>query len=253
MPGFRYTLVGVGPLCDADCTVTFTHEAFIVRYIQGTAVLTGWSEATWVRLWRISLQPGESNLPKIPNNTNMATLAAYIAYDLTIVAALITYFHAASRYQFRYICLKEIGAWNYSSWPGLTLANVTKYCPSADATIIGHLVQKRQWVRSTKPNPPSTSSPEDPIPQFRSNELCLQVTPISKLYTNDTGRFPIHACSGNQYIMIAYHCNANMILSVPFKSRKDTHRLIAYDKIMQRLRNHKLTVDLQILDNGAST
>ena len=53
--------------------------------------------------------------------------------------------------------------------------------------------------------------------------------------------------------MIAYHCDANMILSVPFKSRKDTHRLLAYDKLIQRLQDHELTVDLQILEREAST
>ena len=117
-------------------------------------------------------------------------------------------------------------------WPGLTLANATKYCPSADAEIMGHLVQKRQGVRYTKPNTPTTSSPEDPIPRIRSNELFIQVTPISKLYTGDTGCFPIHDRSGNKYIMIAYHYDANLILGVPFKSIKDTHRLVAYDKLM---------------------
>ena len=53
--------------------------------------------------------------------------------------------------------------------------------------------------------------------------------------------------------MIAYHCDANMILAVPLKSRKDTHRLLAYDKLMQRMRDHELNVDLQILDIEAST
>ena len=80
----------------------------------------------------------------------------------------------------------------------------------------------------------------------------MQVTPISKLYTDDTGRFPIHARSGNQYIMIAYHCNANLILAEPFTSRKDKHSLLAYDKLIQKLRNNKLTVNLRILDNEAS-
>ena len=127
----------------------------------------------------------------------------------------------------------------------MTLANATKYCPYADATSMVHLVQKRQRVRSIKPKPPSTSSPEEPTPQVRSNELFLQVTPISKLYTDDTGRFPIHTRSRNQYIMIVYHCDANLILAVTFKSRKDTHLLLAYDKIMQRLRDHKMTVDLK--------
>ena len=52
--------------------------------------------------------------------------------------------------------------------------------------------------------------------------------------------------------MIAYHCNANLILAEPFESIKDKHRLLAYDKIMRRLLNNKHTVDLQILGNEAS-
>ena len=97
---------------------------------------------------------------------------------------------------------------------------------------MGHLVQKRQGVRSTKPKLPATSSHVQQLPQVRSNELYLQVTPISKLYTYDTGQFPVHLRSGNQYIIIFYHCNANLILAEPFASRKYTHRLLAYDKIM---------------------
>ena len=126
---------------------------------------------------------------------------------------------------------------------------------------MGHLVQKPQGVSSTKPNPPRHSSPdplqavspEETLPQVRSNDIFLQVAPISKLYTDDTGRFPVHARSGHQYAMIAYHCDANLIIAVPFKTRKDTHCLQAYNKIMQCLHNHQLRVDLQILDNGAST
>ena len=52
--------------------------------------------------------------------------------------------------------------------------------------------------------------------------------------------------------MIAYHCKKNLILAEPFSSRKYTHQLFAYDKIMQRLTDNKLIVDLQILDNKAS-
>ena len=59
MPGFCHTLIGVDPLCDADCTVTFTCEAVIVQDTQGTPVLTGWREASGPQLWRIALQPCE--------------------------------------------------------------------------------------------------------------------------------------------------------------------------------------------------
>ena len=96
MPGFRHTLIVVWPLCDADCAVTFTREAVIVRDKQGTALLTGWREATGPRLWRIALQPGYSNLPSMPNDVKQATLAAYSTYDLPSVAALIRYFHTAA-------------------------------------------------------------------------------------------------------------------------------------------------------------
>ena len=97
---------------------------------------------------------------------------------------------------------------------------------------MGHLVQKIQGISSTKPKDPAKSSPVQQLPQVRSNEMYLQVTPISKLYTDDTGRFPVHARSCNQYIMIAYHCDTNLILAKPFASRKYTHRLLTYYKIM---------------------
>ena len=115
-----------------------------------------------------------------------------------------------------------------------------------------HIIQKRQGVRPTKPKLPATSSPVQQLPQVCSNEMYLQVTPISKLYTVDTGRFPVHPCSGNKYIMIAYHCDAYLILTEPFSSRKDTHGLLAYEKIIQRLSDNKLIFDLHILDNKAS-
>ena len=91
----------MGPLCDADFTVTFTRESVIVQDQQGTPVLTEWREASGPRIWRISLQPGEENLPRIPHNATLATLEAYSAYDLASIAALIRYFHVAAGYPVR--------------------------------------------------------------------------------------------------------------------------------------------------------
>ena len=51
--------------------------------------------------------------------------------------------------------------------------------------------------------------------------------------------------------MIAYH-SSNIILAQPFQSRKDKHRIAAYEQIMTRLEAKGLTVDLQIMDNEAS-
>ena len=52
--------------------------------------------------------------------------------------------------------------------------------------------------------------------------------------------------------MMAYHYGSNAILTVPFTSKKYQHWLQAYDKIMQRLTDRGMIMDLQILDNEAS-
>ena len=103
----------------------------------------------------------------MPHTAQRTTLEAYSTYDLPSVEALIRYFHTAAGYPVRSTWLKAISSGNYSSWPGLPLANSTKYCPSDAATIMGHLVQKRQGVRSTKPKLTATSPPEPTLPQVR--------------------------------------------------------------------------------------
>ena len=119
------------------------------------------------------------------------------------------------------------------------------------------MVQTRQNVCSTKPKLPSWSSivgqAEEsdrlPINEKPSNDLHISVQPMSKLYTDDTGRFPVRSWSGNQYIMIAYHCNSNAILAQPFKTRADKHCMVAYNSIMQRLENKGMLVDLPLFSS----
>ena len=79
------------------------------------------------------------------------------------------------------------------------------------------------------------------------------IQPLSKLFTNDTRRFPIRACSGNQYVMIAFHADGNLILQQAIKTKSDQHRIAAYNAIMTRLAARGLSVDLQILDLKASS
>jgi hypothetical protein len=86
-----------------------------------------------------------------------------------------------------------------------------------------------------------------------SNQVFVVTKPLSKLFTNNTVRFPIRARSGNQYIMIAFHANGNLILQQAFKSKSDRHCIAAYNTIMTFLAAHWLYVDLQILDNRASS
>ncbi|KAL7538829.1 hypothetical protein ACHAWF_008258, partial [Thalassiosira exigua] len=178
---------------------------------------------------------------------------AFSAYDLPSVEAFVRFFHAATGFPVRDTWLRAIKNGNYDSWTGLTYNNAARYCPNADKTLKGHMTQCRQGVRSTKPKQvPHYESPPADEQGAKTNELHVKVVHVSRLYTDDTGRFPVRSRSGNQYIMVAYHCNANVILACPFKTRKDKHRLVAYNAIMERLAEKKLAVDLQILDNEAS-
>ena len=60
-----------------------------------------------------------------------------------------------------------------------------------------------------------------------SKELHIHMEHVSRLYIDDTGRFPVRSRRGNQYIMVAYHCDANLILTATFKLRSNTHCMVA--------------------------
>jgi hypothetical protein len=83
-------------------------------------------------------------------------------------------------------------------------------------------------------------------------ELFLRVYPTSKFYTDDAGRFPIWAHSGNQYVMIEYHMDRNLILQKVFQMKADKHCIPVFNTILERLAACKLSVDLNIRDNEAS-
>jgi hypothetical protein len=138
-----------------------------------------------------------------------------------------------------------------------SMSNRARYCLDADETIMGHLTQQCQNVWSTKPKPsapnqalltPAIAPLSSALPSI---EVYIRIYPISKLHTDDTGRFPVKARSGNQYVMIAYYADGNLILQQAFKSKSNTHRIAAYNAIMTHLAARGLSVDLQILDNKA--
>ena len=59
MPSFTNTLVGVGPICDAHCTVIFTKQDVTVLLTKCKAILIGWRDKKLPRIWRLALKPTE--------------------------------------------------------------------------------------------------------------------------------------------------------------------------------------------------
>ena len=171
------------------------------------------------------------------------------AYDLPSVRALVEYHHATMGWPTKAGFLSAIKRGHLRSFPGLTLSAATRYCPAAATpTVMGHMTQVQQGIRSTKLQPP----PRPPATPMQPNDLNIKVVELSTLYTDDLGRFPIQSFNGNNYIMLAHHVGSNSILVEPFKSRADAHRIPAYNNIMKRLWVCGITVELQIFDNEAS-
>ena len=258
MPGFTNNLVSIGRLCDADCSAYVNKTSVTIYDKANTPILHGYRETTGAKLWRFNLAtppPQEAFAAGIHQPATPET--AKRAYDLPSIPALIAFLHAAAGYPVKSTWLLAIKAGNYATWPGLTYDLAAKYCPDTDCTHKGHMTQTRQHIRSTKPPPPPTLPPPPPpcptIVPSPSQEVHLTEIATSTLFTDDTGRFPIRARSGNQYIMVAFHQDANAILVQPFQSKHDHHRIPAYNTIMTRIKAAGLRVTRHVLDNEASS
>ena len=219
---------------------------------QGLPLLQVWQDNTGAKIWRFALRP-QSSTPScteeevqaftiVPDlGVKCSDLQAFSAYDIPIAEAIVRYFHAAMEFSFKSTWMDAIKAGNFASWPGLTYQNAAKYCPSSDETLKGHMEQTHQSVLSTKPKPPPTTQPSSKLqahpdsppalPTEITNEVHIWETPISKIYLDDTGIFPVRYCSGNWYVMIVFHYDSNTTLQDPFKTKPNKHLLATYNSI----------------------
>ena len=194
MPFFKLTLIGIGSICDAECTFVFKKQSVVVYDPQQRPIITGWRETHDAKIWRIDLLPSPLNISTPPTVTKIMSLQAFSAYDPPSVEALVQYFHAAEGFLVRDTWIRDIKCGNYSSWTRLTYTNTVRYCPSSDKIIMGHLVQYKQGVISTKSKIymiQTTITPNVVPPSKPHQELHIHIKQIIKLYMDYTGRLPI--------------------------------------------------------------
>ena len=100
--------------------------------------------------------------------------------------------------------------------------------------------QQRQGTRSTKPVPfkPDTMEEVPHLPNNeRSHHVYMTITDLNgKLYSDQTGRFPITSNLGNCYLVIFYAVGSNYIKAHPIKSRHLSQLLKAYNDVYDYLR-----------------
>jgi hypothetical protein len=198
-----------------------------------------------------------SNPPRNRRSRHTHTLAR----TTSSASALVCLHHVSVGNPVPFTCFAAIKSGNYNTFPGLTLRNAMKHYPSSDATIKGHLKQTCQGLHSTNPKPTSsnrfaplamldsqTSDEPDKDPSHKPPKFPPLTSstfadfPPAKLYTNDTGRLPIQAHSGNQTITIASHSHCNAIHCSPYVNRSDKHQLAAYNESKGRQAGYHIFV-----------
>lgn len=132
----------------------------------------------------------------------------------------------------------------------MTVNNIKKYLRESEATILGHLDQTRCNQRSTKRHINSMPHP-DLQENLAINHTFIATETINRIYTDQTGRFPVQSYSGNNYIMIIYAYSVNAILAEPIKNRSESELVRAYKNAFEYLTQKGFAPTSHWIDNEA--
>jgi hypothetical protein len=102
--------------------------------------------------------------------------------DLLSIGALVGFYNACLGFLVKQTWLDAVKAGNCDLFDGLTYSNMSRYCPNTGEKILGHLVQQRQNVRSTKPKPktppaPTPTNKPPPPSDVPSHQVFIKVHP----------------------------------------------------------------------------
>ena len=225
LPGLHNNLISVAALCKAGCSVKFTTNDCLVLY-KNKVVLRGWRDST-NNLWRV---------PLTSNKDEQQSSQAHSIYECEQTSQLIKFYHAAAFSPTKMTWLKAVQNGYFRGWPGLTPDAIKKHIHTEEATIMGHLNQKQQGLRSTKTNNNHTDDcPQEPNNE-KTNEVYIAMEDVQgKLYSDQTGAFPRTSRRGNKYLAIFYAYDANYIRAVPLKSKTAAELQTAYEDVYTEL------------------
>ena len=107
---------------------------------------------------------------------------------------------------------------------------INKHLSKSIFTYQGHIHKERQGLQSTKSSESLLNIAEIledlfpmlEFPNTKTHYVCyvlLNPQEIATGYMDLTGRFPKRSSQGNEYILVAYHYNTNLIKAIPIKNR----------------------------------
>ena len=150
--------------------------------------------------------------------------------------------------------------------PALTETLVKHHLPLTTATVQGHLRRQRQNLQSTKQEVKSTVPterndkenyvfPTTPDDYKKCNQVAYMLIDkdeVMAAYQDLTGRFPVKSSSGNEYVLVGYHYDANCIIGHPVKDRKAPTLTKAWEHLHDEFKKVGVAPDVWVLDNEVS-
>jgi hypothetical protein len=227
------SLLTMGPLCDAGCTIEFTATTMEIQLCDNL-VLQG--NGTPPSLWIFQLPT--NNLPVLPDENSMLP-QMNSANGAPKAAELVVYSHA-TLFSPAISTLEQALKRGYiQNFPGLTTKTLQHHLPHSIATAKGHLDQVRQNLRSTRVKltdlPPTTTDDTFPLQETPTLKCYVMSAPMptaptGKYYTNQTGCFSCTPSSGNNYVLFANLYNCNCILAEPLPNCKANSIVVAHKR-----------------------
>jgi hypothetical protein len=232
----------VGQLCDEGYIVTFKNASVTVCNSQKSQILSDpWELDTG--LWCINLRKDNQQIHQpITNNV----------YELRNTGALVHYLHKALFSPTKSALLQAVKDGHLITWPSLTEDDINKHLKLTPVTVMGHMNQRRQNIRSTSKTPTADAPPVDTDLGTKTHLVYAVLVDQGKLYTDLTVKFPVRSSKGNSYVMVCYIYDCNYVKVIPMKSRSASEWVKAYDHILQELTVKGFKPKLQTLDNEAS-
>jgi hypothetical protein len=248
------SLLSVGQVCDEGYSVLFSISEVTILDSKQKTLLKG-SPYSNTGVCRINVCQKE-----VQTRGNTATPQNHISaanniYDLHNTGALVNYMHKDmfSCTKSALICAVKKG--HLSTWPGLTEDAINKYLKMTPTTVMSHMNQKQQNIRSTNKKVKSESEDEDITPQGSGEKTHLVFAVVldqGQIYTDLTGNFPLRSSKGNNVLMVCYSYDANYIRPIAMKSKSGAECVRAFGIVFDEMASKGFKPKLQTMDNEAS-
>ena len=263
------SLLSVCKLADAGYTTIFHAEnggvtvhwaGDVYIKVKKEAIMRGWHDESG--LWRVPIKDRveNENTDTLLIQRPMPKEGALNVYELPSIRSTIRYLHAALGFPTKATMLRAIRNKWLLTWPGLTVENVNKFFPESDETWKGHAKGQRQGVRSTKPKHQQDEEAQEAElnaklrPGVKKHDVYFKIWDAKeKMYTDQTGRFPVQSKQGNRYMMVLVEIDSNYIDAEPMKNRSQGEMIRAYQALLERIKSTGVCDPKHhMLDNEAS-